>query len=67
MGVSMIWQLIYPERRTISSSELLIMGRQAYEEGDLLVQPINATEAADMLSAEGIITLTRRAPTPIAR
>ena len=67
MGVSMIWQLIYPERRTISSSELLIMGRQAYEEGDLLVRPINATEAADMLSAEGIITLTRRAPMPIAR
>ena len=67
MGVTMIWQLIYPERRTISSSELMIMGRQAYEEGDLLVQPINATEAADMLSTEGIITLTRRTPSPVRR
>ena len=67
MGVSMIYQMIYPERRAISGSELIIMGRQAYEEGDLLVQPINATEAADMLSAEGIITLTRRAPSPVRR
>jgi len=61
------FDLIYPERRRISSSELLLMGTQAYDDGDLLVRPNNGTEAAEMLSEEGIITLARRTPTPIRR
>jgi hypothetical protein len=61
------FDLIYPERRRISSSELLLMGQQAYDAGDLLVRPLNGTEAAEMLSQEGIVTLARRTPTPIRR
>lgn len=61
------FQLIYPERRRISSSELLLMGQQAYKDGDLLVCPINATEAAKMLSQEGIVTLSRLTPQPTRR
>ena len=61
------FDLIYPERRRISSSELLLMGVQSYPDGDLLVRPANGTEAAQMLSQEGIITLARRTPTPIRR
>lgn len=61
------FDLIYPERRRISSSELLLMGVQSYDDGDLLVRPANGTEAAQMLSDEGIITLARRTPTPIRR
>lgn len=61
------FDLIYPERRRISSGELLLMGQQAYDDGDLLVRPANGTEAAEMLSDEGIITLARRTPTPVRR
>ena len=61
------FDLIYPERRRISSSELLLMGQQSYDDGDLLVRPANGTEAAQMLADEGIITLARRTPTPIRR
>lgn len=61
------FDLIYPERRRISSSELMLMAQQAYDSGELLILPYNATEAAEMLSQEGIITLARRTPTPIRR
>tara|TARA_R110000868_G_scaffold253358_1_gene509989 strand:- start:274 stop:468 length:195 start_codon:yes stop_codon:yes gene_type:complete len=61
------FQLIYPERRRISSGELLLMGQQAYDDGDLLVRPVNGTEAAEMLSQEGIVTLSRLTPQPTRR
>lgn len=61
------FQLIYPERRRISSGELLLMGQQAYDAGDLLVRPLNGTEAAEMLSQEGIVTLSRLTPQPTRR
>jgi hypothetical protein len=61
------YNLIYPEHRPISASELLLMGQQAYADGDLLVKPETGAEAADMLSTEGLITLTRRSPVPVRR
>ena len=61
------FDLIYPERRRISSGELLLMGQQAYDDGDLLVRPNNGTQAAELLSDEGIIPLPRRTHPPLRR
>ncbi len=53
-------QLLYPERRKVSASKIIMWAKDAYADGDIDHEPENIEDAIEMLQDAGIITVSKK-------